>query len=141
MPSSSTRKRAPPVQGRAAKGGSSGSRKPADRHSIVRFVNVKSRSSSFGRISCALRERFIFAVKCDRPARSSKDFIAVLYVSTRGEARKLGFADALLAGLARDGGLYVPETTPQMAPAAIEALAGAPYGEAAARVILPYVDD
>jgi threonine synthase len=65
----------------------------------------------------------------------------VIYVSTRGEARKLGFADALLAGLARDGGLYVPEKTPRLIPAAIEALAGATYPEAAARVISPYVDD
>ena len=35
------------------------------------------------------------------------------YISTRGEAPVLGFADALLAGLARDGGLYLPETWPQ----------------------------
>ncbi|TIU15274.1 MAG: hypothetical protein E5W49_24100, partial [Mesorhizobium sp.] len=32
------------------------------------------------------------------------------YVSTRGEAPVLGFSDAVLAGLARDGGLYVPDT-------------------------------
>ena len=37
---------------------------------------------------------------------------SMLYVSTRGEAPVLGFADALLAGLARDGGLYVPEHWP-----------------------------
>ncbi len=36
----------------------------------------------------------------------------VKYVSTRGEAPSLGFCDALMAGLARDGGLYVPETWP-----------------------------
>ncbi|HYC25779.1 MAG TPA: threonine synthase, partial [Roseiarcus sp.] len=65
----------------------------------------------------------------------------MLYVSTRGEARKLSFSDALLAGLARDGGLYVPEATPRLTPAEIEALAGASYAEAAARVISPYVDD
>ena len=35
------------------------------------------------------------------------------YVSTRGEAPSLGFRDAVLAGLARDGGLYVPESWPQ----------------------------
>ena len=34
------------------------------------------------------------------------------FVSTRGEAPALGFSDAVLAGLARDGGLYVPETWP-----------------------------
>jgi threonine synthase len=65
----------------------------------------------------------------------------VLYLSTRGEAPKLGFSDALLAGLARDGGLYVPDAMPRLAPAAIEALAGAPYAEAATRVILPFVDE
>ena len=35
------------------------------------------------------------------------------YVSTRGTAPKLGFEEAMLAGLARDGGLYVPETWPR----------------------------
>jgi hypothetical protein len=34
------------------------------------------------------------------------------YISTRGEAPTLGFCDVMLAGLARDGGLYVPETWP-----------------------------
>ena len=61
------------------------------------------------------------------------------YLSTRGEAPKLGFSDALLAGLARDGGLYIPEVMPTMAPAAIGALAGLPYAQAAARVVLPFV--
>ena len=36
------------------------------------------------------------------------------YISTRGEAPILGFIDATLAGLARDGGLYVPETWPRL---------------------------
>ncbi|MEH6469409.1 MAG: hypothetical protein V7725_07350, partial [Porticoccus sp.] len=35
------------------------------------------------------------------------------YISTRGQAPKLSFEDAILAGLASDGGLYVPETLPQ----------------------------
>ena len=61
------------------------------------------------------------------------------YLSTRGEAPKLGFSDALLAGLARDGGLYVPELMPTLAPAAIGALAGLPYAQAAAKVVLPFV--
>ena len=37
------------------------------------------------------------------------------YVSTRGRAPRLGFAEVLLAGLARDGGLYVPEKFPRLA--------------------------
>jgi threonine synthase len=64
----------------------------------------------------------------------------VPYLSTRGEAPKLGFSDALLAGLARDGGLYVPEVIPTMAPAAIGALAGLPYAQAASKIVLPFVD-
>ena len=55
------------------------------------------------------------------------------YVSTRGAAPTLGFADALLAGLARDGGLYVPLARSPFAPDAIRALRGVPYPEAAAR--------
>ena len=53
------------------------------------------------------------------------------YVSTRGEAPLLGFEDALLAGLARDGGLYVPETWPQLAPETIGGFAGRPFAEVA----------
>jgi len=63
------------------------------------------------------------------------------YVSTRGEAPPLGFADAVLAGLARDGGLYVPETWPRLDPATIAGLAGRPYAEAAVDVIRPFVGD
>ena len=49
------------------------------------------------------------------------------YISTRGEAPELGFEDVLLAGLARDGGLYVPETWPKFSPETIAALAGRPF--------------
>ena len=61
------------------------------------------------------------------------------YVSTRGAAPTLGFADALLAGLARDGGLYVPLSVPHLPPDAIRALRGVPYPEAAARLMAPFV--
>ncbi|HEY7669897.1 MAG TPA: threonine synthase, partial [Hyphomicrobium sp.] len=61
------------------------------------------------------------------------------YISTRGEAPSLGFEDVLLAGLARDGGLYVPQTWPKLAPAAIAALAGRPFAEVAVEVIHPFV--
>ncbi len=63
------------------------------------------------------------------------------YVSTRGAAPTLGFEDVLLTGLARDGGLYVPETWPVFSVAEIRALAGLPYGEAAARVMEPFIGD
>ena len=60
------------------------------------------------------------------------------YVSTRGAAPALGFADVLLAGLARDGGLYVPEAWPELPAEDIRALAGLPYSEAAIRVLTPF---
>src|SRR5688572_29691211 len=61
------------------------------------------------------------------------------YISTRGEAPTLGFCDVMLTGLARDGGLYVPETWPQLSPEAIAALFGRPYWEVAVEVIRPFV--
>ena len=61
------------------------------------------------------------------------------YVSTRGAAPTLGFADALLEGLARDGGLYLPLSVPHLPPDAIRALRGVPYSEAAARIMAPFV--
>ena len=61
------------------------------------------------------------------------------YVSTRGRAPASGFSDVLLAGLAGDGGLFVPETWPTLDRQAIAALAGQPYPEAAFQVIRPFV--
>ncbi len=63
------------------------------------------------------------------------------YVSTRGAAPKLGFEEAMLAGLALDGGLYVPETWPQMTEAEIADLAGLSYEETAFRVMRPFIGD
>jgi threonine synthase len=65
----------------------------------------------------------------------------VRYISTRGEAPSLGFSEAMLAGLARDGGLYTPLTPPLLLPAEIRALAGVRYAEAATRLIEPFVGD
>jgi threonine synthase len=65
--------------------------------------------------------------------------LIVDYISTRGAAPTLGFADALLAGLARDGGLYLPVSVPQLSPDAIRALRGVPYPDAAARIMTPFV--
>ncbi len=62
------------------------------------------------------------------------------YISTRGEAPALTFADAMLAGLARDGGLYVPETWPSLSRGAIAALAGKRFDEIALAVLRPFVD-
>ncbi|MGA7388468.1 MAG: threonine synthase [Pseudolabrys sp.] len=63
------------------------------------------------------------------------------YVSTRGEAPSLDFVEVMLAGLARDGGLYVPERWPSLDRATIESFAGKPYAEAAVEVIRPFVGD
>ena len=63
------------------------------------------------------------------------------YVSTRGEAPALNFVDVTLAGLARDGGLYVPETWPQLGADTIARFAGQPYAEVAVEVMQPFVGD
>jgi threonine synthase len=71
--------------------------------------------------------------------RQDRDKRRVDYISTRGEAPTLGFDDVLLAGLARDGGLYVPKAWPKLAPDAIAALTGRPFAEVAVEVIHPFV--
>ena len=63
------------------------------------------------------------------------------YISTRGTAPVLGFEEVLLTGLARDGGLYIPETWPVLTGPEIRALSGLPYAEAAFRVMRPFVGD
>ena len=63
------------------------------------------------------------------------------YVSTRGTAPPMDFAGVTLAGLASDGGLYVPEAWPRLTPEEIAALAGLSYAETAARVLAPFVGD
>lgn len=59
------------------------------------------------------------------------------YISTRGQAPETGFAEACLAGLAPDGGLYVPKEWPRIAPARL----GEPYAEVAARIISAFAGD
>ncbi|MGO9683716.1 MAG: pyridoxal-phosphate dependent enzyme, partial [Beijerinckiaceae bacterium] len=60
------------------------------------------------------------------------------YISTRGAAPPLSFTDALLAGLAQDGGLYLPESYPRLAPDEIARFAGRPYAKVAAAIIRPF---
>ena len=60
------------------------------------------------------------------------------YISTRGQAPDTGFTGAMLAGLAPDGGLYVPAEWPSLA-GELEALRGRPYGEVALAVLRPFV--
>ncbi len=61
------------------------------------------------------------------------------YISTRGAAPSLGFVDVLLAGLAGDGGLYVPEQWPTFTDAELRSLRGKPYPEVAFTVLKPFV--
>ena len=61
------------------------------------------------------------------------------YVSTRGEAPVLGFSDAVMAGLARDGGLYVPREWPHFSTAEIRAMRGLSYPDLAIRVLTPFL--
>ncbi len=61
------------------------------------------------------------------------------YISTRGAAPMLAFGDVLLTGLARDGGLYLPESWPMVPADEIRAMRGLGYAEIAARVMRPFV--
>ncbi len=65
--------------------------------------------------------------------------MSLRYISTRGAAPVLEFDDVLLAGLARDGGLYVTDSWPVFGPDAWRALRGLSYPELAWRVIQPFV--
>ena len=61
------------------------------------------------------------------------------YISTRGQAPVLGFEAVLLAGLARDGGLYVPARWPALSRDDLGRLGGLSYAELAARVMQPFI--
>lgn len=63
------------------------------------------------------------------------------YISTRGQAPELTFEEAMLTGLARDGGLYVPAEIPTLSRDEIAALAGLSYEETAFRVMKPFIGD
>src|SRR3974377_695988 len=65
----------------------------------------------------------------------------VRYISTRGEAPPLGFLEATLAGLAHDGGLYVPASFPHFDAETIAAFAGRPYAEVAVEVMRPFIGE
>src|SRR6185295_10524634 len=61
------------------------------------------------------------------------------YISTRGEAPPRDFGGVLLAGLAEDGGLFMPETWPTFSATEWRALRDLPYAELAARVMHPFL--
>ena len=61
------------------------------------------------------------------------------YISTRGNASNRDFAGVTLAGLASDGGLYVPAQWPVLSTASIKALQGRSYEDAAHAVLHPFI--
>ncbi|MEO8243926.1 MAG: threonine synthase [bacterium] len=63
------------------------------------------------------------------------------YISTRGAAPVLSFSEAMMTGLARDGGLYVPESVPVLTRDEIAGMAGLTYEEIAFRVMWPFLGD
>jgi threonine synthase len=64
----------------------------------------------------------------------------VRFISTRGEAPPLSFEGALLAAMARDGGLLTPEAWPNLTQGEIGSLAGLNYADAACRVMRPFLE-
>lgn len=70
---------------------------------------------------------------------TARDLAGLKYVSTRGDAPILGFDDVLLAGLATDGGLYVPESWPALPAADLKSIRGMRYEESAFKVMRPFV--
>ncbi len=79
----------------------------------------------------------VAALTANRPQNSRKK--AMEYISTRGQAPALDFEGVTLAGLASDGGLYVPRSWPRFSEAEIAAMAGLPYAELATRIMKPFV--
>jgi threonine synthase len=63
------------------------------------------------------------------------------YISTRGEAPPLGFTEVMLAGLARDGGLYIPASWPRLDLETIRGFAGRPYAEVAVEIVRLFTAD
>ena len=61
------------------------------------------------------------------------------YISTRGKAPILDFNDVLLAGLASDGGLYLPKSWPQFDASFIREMRDLNYAELAVRVMTPFL--
>ncbi|HEX6144928.1 MAG TPA: threonine synthase [Geminicoccaceae bacterium] len=67
--------------------------------------------------------------------------MSIRYVSTRGGGAPVGFEEALLAGLAPDGGLFVPEAWPRLEREQLDELQGRPYQDVALAVLRPFVED
>ena len=66
--------------------------------------------------------------------------MSIQYLSTRGQAPVLDFEGVLLAGLAQDGGLYLPQSLPSFSASELQAMRGMSYTELATTVIAPFVE-
>ncbi len=73
--------------------------------------------------------------------RSEVNGTLMRYISTRGQAPVLTFEETMLTGLARDGGLYVPEAVPVLSSDTIAGFAGKPYEDVAFDVMRPFIGD
>ena len=100
---------------------------------------IETRPSIATRAAKMRLRRIAFFGAAARLASGRNGKVDMRYVSTRGEAPVLGFSDALLAGLARDGGLYVPAEWPHFSAAEIRAMRGLSYAELAIRVLTPFL--
>src|SRR3954453_1395742 len=100
----------------------------------LRFSRIENRCPAVQPLARGARRCLVYPL----PVRS--DF-GLRYISTRGAAPALGFDDVLLTGLARDGGLYVPESWPRLSPAEIAGAASLPYAELAARISTLFAGD
>ena len=74
-------------------------------------------------------------------ARGEREFTYLWYISTRGRAPVLGFEGVLLTGLAKDGGLYLPQEWPALSAKEIRAFSGQAYQEVAFTLMQPFVGD
>src|SRR5438105_5052076 len=103
-----------------------------------------ARFSRAGGTPALLRDTAIRHLKRGWPATMVRRFYlriipSLHYISTRGEAPELGFEDVMLAGLAADGGLYVPARWPSFTGSQLEALQGKPYAEIAFAIMSPFI--
>ena len=63
------------------------------------------------------------------------------YISTRGGASVKSFSEVLLAGLAEDGGLYVPQEYPHISADTLDKWRGLSYPELAFEIMRLFIDD
>src|SRR5689334_5506009 len=107
--------------------------------SIAMFVRVAP-------MMCTPRARGMYDLACDpstpalatAPRRTYDTPVMISYVSTRGAAGTRSFEDVLLAGLAEDGGLFVPAAWPVLGPDDLRSVRGRSYAETTARVLEPF---